>query len=160
MFSMKRAAFVVLVSSTYWSAALSASKAEVAAAAVAIHAAEITTEREKFVSRARHALKGCALLAELDRIQAYVADQGERVGIAADKNSVWALVPKCVAKNKQELLDTSRNFIQTYKGAAERSMAADMVAQWMTAIDATGSREFGTESNKFETLANRVLLGM
>ncbi len=67
---------------------------------------------------------------------------------------------KFVKDTKEAMLPEAKAFIQSFTKTDERGRATDMVAQWITALDAIGNRNSEAEASKFETLANRMTLEM
>lgn len=66
----------------------------------------------------------------------------------------------CADNAKNELVPVSKGLFKSIKNTDAQNSAKDMMAQWITAIDAIGSQGSRAESAKFETLANRLLLDL
>lgn len=64
----------------------------------------------------------------------------------------------CSESAKQDFIPTAKTFIRLFKNKETQKNAKDMVAQWITAIDAIGDKGAQSELAKFETLANGLLL--
>lgn len=64
----------------------------------------------------------------------------------------------CIASAKEQFVPSAKVFIKSVKSADTQRKAKDMIAQWITAIDAVGSSIASTEQAKFETQANSLML--
>jgi hypothetical protein len=64
----------------------------------------------------------------------------------------------CKSDATDELSKSGKQFIGGFSGTGPQGKAKELVAQWMTALEATGSDNFDQELSKFNTLANLVKL--
>ena len=129
-------------------------------------------QRAAFLKKARGALAegnrylDATLL--FARLKVLTDSQDDRMkelgGMAPDAKPTIGDVPpaylKFVKDTKETMLPEAKAFIQSFKKADERSRATDLVAQWITTLDAIGQRNADTEASKFATLANRMELEM
>lgn len=65
---------------------------------------------------------------------------------------------QCSAQEKEEFVPIAKTFIKSIKAANTQKIAKDMVAQWITTIEAIGSQVSSAERAKFETLSNSLML--
>lgn len=64
----------------------------------------------------------------------------------------------CAEAEKQQFIPVAKNFIKLQKKADSQKHTKNMVAQWITSIDAIGNEGAKAEKAKFETLANGLML--
>lgn len=66
----------------------------------------------------------------------------------------------CIAKETSELVVDGKRYISNPKNRKRASEVKVLVAQWMTAMDAIPKGNADEEESRFETLANKLSLGM
>lgn len=117
--------------------------------------AKCSYEYDKFLGTTKAA--SLAWEAESDAAEASANLSGKPV-VYPKMKEVTPYHKICADSSKDEFIPTAKIFIKSFKAASSKKSAKDMVAQWITAIDAIGSDAATTENAKFETLANGLML--
>lgn len=132
-------------------------------------------DKEAFIANAKQQMATCEQQYRKFRTDSWAAEKAWEAAYDAERASsrltgkppvnpameqVEPYHKTCAEKAKKDILATAKAFIKSFKGADGQKNARDMVAQWVTAMDAIGNESAKAESAKFETLANGLLLDL
>lgn len=126
-----------------------------------------------FINAAKDAIQKCNAEYQHYKLMEHMADVGWEAeynsnqamadatgtpAAATKRNDPPAYHVACRDQRKAEVIPQSKSFMKSFKSSESKSRARDMVAQWITAIDAIGNEGSQSEEARFQTLANGLLI--
>lgn len=77
-----------------------------------------------------------------------------RIAVLEKKSNDGYRYKSCITKSKDAISPTIKGYVNTFKKENLKSLAKQLVSQWLVALDSVGEKNQKEESSKFDKAAN------